>query len=545
MALENLRKTGIKYLLTRLKDYFVQIKDSVRSVNQVLPDANGDIVINRVDFAGDLESSSSRTSIGTYIQRTTGGTASIKDEGDAWLSSVLGTSVHENYVAEVIDLNVYPVDPDSETAITATVNAATFRAAASDSGTYTFLFTTAWDTDPATYGITVSGTPAAGDQIVVDYTAEELGTIVTGQPGSFVSTGWNLYNHTEGYAKVVKYSDEYGFGIDGAYTALQFSETLTGTKSAITVSSGTFSVPSDGYVWVTGGNNSTTAIWNQWSDWTSGYMWENNAQGEWSGYSETTIDLSSLFGEDTPFPYGLCQIGTSRDEINLSIGQAIRRIDRMDNTAENLAIAQASGRDYEVDENYIYIVLASPISTAINIDGAYTANDHGLEYFTGTAVELTAYSLYGENLKNKLERDVVTISQQDLESTDQAQVRANIGAVSAADLAAVTSNSTLTFTKNLNLYDSGNIYAYRNNNIVTITLVNVKVSSTGTNMELASGFPLPACEAQTGWFMGIPWSGDQTSRYNGYVNASGKLCVNVKSTTYGMNATSVYTCAST
>jgi hypothetical protein len=51
----------------------------------------------------------------------------------------------------------------------------------------------------------------------------------------------------------------------------------------------------------------------------------------------------------------------------------------------------------------------------------------GIEYFTGTAVQVYAETIYGANLKNKLERDVLTISQQTLTASQKAQVLDNLG----------------------------------------------------------------------------------------------------------------------
>ena len=63
----------------------------------------------------------------------------------------------------------------------------------------------------------------------------------------------------------------------------------------------------------------------------------------------------------------------------------------------------------------------------ISLENDYTANDHGEEYFTGTDVAPTAVLMYGVNLRNKLERDVLTISQQTLTDAQKAQVKQNIG----------------------------------------------------------------------------------------------------------------------
>ena len=100
---------------------------------------------------------------------------------------------------------------------------------------------------------------------------------------------------------------------------------------------------------------------------------------------------------------------------------------RMDYTAENLEYAKASGRVYECDTSYIYIERAQAETATIELDGSYTAYDHGIEYFTGTIVPVYCTVLYGNNLKNKLERDVLTISAQDLTAAQKAQVQDNLG----------------------------------------------------------------------------------------------------------------------
>ena len=119
-------------------------------------------------------------------------------------------------------------------------------------------------------------------------------------------------------------------------------------------------------------------------------------------------------------------------------------------SAENLATAKASGREYEYDTNYIYIERAEVIEYDLDdydIDGAYTADDHGLEMFTGTTQAVYAVMIYGNNLKNKLEVDVLTISGQTLTSAQQGQARTNIGAASQADVTALNSNISVDTTQ--------------------------------------------------------------------------------------------------
>lgn len=435
MAFENLKSTGIAYLLSKLKTWtettFAKISDAVFSVNSVFPDDNGDVVIERVNMAGNLETSFNQNSAGTFIQRTTGGNAAIID-GRSHLISVMGNIVHENHVDAIVDMVVTPVSEDDP--ISATINKEAFIDSLDDRDqsiviALTYSSSTGWSDDPAEMGITIIGTETDGDAIVINYTPEVRGTILLTTPSKFASTGWNLYDPANEYAKVVKYSDDYGYMISGAYSALYFATTPSGVTTPITpAQNGTFSVPGNGYVMVTGGNPSSTAIFPTWSDWTTGYP------GSFEEFSVSEIDFSSLVGDGKFFSYGLCAVGSVRDEISLSTGKAYRRIERLEYNETNLNSAKSSGRPYIYDTDYIYLVLGSAAYTTISMSSVFTANDHGIEYFMDTDIPAYAQASYNMNLKNKLERDTLTISQQTLSSNEQAQVRSNIGAPSSADI---------------------------------------------------------------------------------------------------------------
>lgn len=417
-----------------------EVAARAKSWNGIEPDESGDIKAYEIDYANNFLSDSVQNSEESYIARSSGGSASISD-GDAWLIRLTGRRVHNGYVAEVLEMTVDPMEREAEEGetpetITATLDKDVFRAYVASSGTIDLYYTSAWSTDPTLYGITVTGTPISGDHIQVVYVKEDRGTIVQSNPTRFVSTGWNLYNHTNGYARVVKYSETYNFKISGTYTSLAYSETLAGEQTAISVVDGNFTIPGDGYVWVTGGNNTSTAIWMTWSDWTD----EANG-GTFAAYSETEIDLSSLMS--ARFPYGLMQVGAVCDVIDINAQQAISRIERLAYSAANLAAVIAADREYECDTNYIYAVKSTSDSYSISVDGAYTASDHGMEIVDGTSVGVFCETMYGNNLKNKLERDVVTISQQTLSSSEKTQVRTNIGAASASDLTSLSDHITM------------------------------------------------------------------------------------------------------
>ena len=396
--------------------------------------------------------------------------------------------VKTGYVAESLNMTVTPaerevgVDP-----ITATIDRDTFVAEVTSSGTVTLTYTTDWSADPATYGITVTGTPISGDEITVVYVKENRGTIIAAEPTSFVSTGWNLYNHTAGYARVYKYSEEYGFKISGTYTTLKFAPTLTGDQVTINPDEGAFDLPdgaTDGYLFVTGGNATNTAIWMTWSDWT-----ETANGGTFKAYSETSIDLTGVM---VSFPAGLCRIGNVFDEINLNTLQAISRIEQMEYTEENLASVIASGVAYDTDSDYIYAERTTPVVTSISLSNQYTVSDHGLEMFNGTSVPLTASSLYGQDLKGKLMRDVLTVSQQTLTDAQKKQVRNNLKYVED-----ITSYCNPTSSNNK--LDVSTFTAFRTGNLIigAISLVaNQTVpdkTSTQVNLGVSSSHPEILC----------------------------------------------------
>ena len=373
------------------------------------------------------------------------------------------------------------VDAATRTApdpITATVDRDTWVGYVNASGTYTFTYTTVWklsgtEVDMTDYGITVVNDPIAGDEIVIVYVKEVRGTVTVATPTALTATGWNIYDHTHGYARCVKYSNLYGYAISGTYTSLAFATTPDGETTAIEVDEdGLFDVPGTGYIIVTGGNGTDTAIWCTWSDWDEGYA------GSWEAYSESSVSIASIMTAN--FPYGLCKIGSGDtavcDEIDLRHKQAISRISRVAYSAEARAAAEASGRAYTFDENYIWQVRQTPTVTPITIDEEYTVSEHGLEWFTGSSIELYAEILYGTNLKDKLKRDVVTLSPQTLTNGQKTQVRTNIGAASAAETAAdilaqakeigkvVNGNSCTDFTLN-----KGDYVIVKNSTITGIT----------------------------------------------------------------------------
>lgn len=397
------------------------IEARVKTVNQKAPDTDGNVNLSVVPLAENLQSDKMQSVDGTFIIRTTGGSSSVSD-GKAYPQHIMGTSERTGYVAEELNMTVIPIErTEPDEPITATIDRDVFVAYVDESGTINLYYTTEWSEDPELYGVTVEGTPVAGDQIKIVYVKEERGTIMVADPDRLVGTGWNLFSYNNGYARVVKYSNEYGYKIGGTFTSIEFSETLEGNRvSILPGQNGLFQVPGDGYVFVSGGNATDTYILATWSDWMEG-----PSSGYWEPYRESGIDLSAVMG--TYFPYGMLSVGTIHDEIDLSAKRTISRVERLAYTAENLAAAIASGREYTYDTNYIYLVRAEYVISAITIDTVYNVSEHGMEWFTETDMPLITEILYGKNLRDKLERDVLTISQQTLAEEEKAQVRRNIG----------------------------------------------------------------------------------------------------------------------
>lgn len=449
ISLDNLKRA-----LHTLKNYFLQIKDAIRTVNRIEPDEYGNVQVDEVDFANELNSSTTQRAAQAFVIRTTGGSSSDKD-GDAWLMTVQGRSVKTGLVIESITPEITPAGEESNLEIS-DFDRDVFKGAVSGSGTTTLTYTTEWSEDPALYGLTLTGDPADGDVITIEYVQGERGTISNATPSKFVSTGWNLFNPSTGAARVAKY--DFGYRVDGTYTALKFSETFTGTQSAITVTDHQFDIPSDGYVWVEG-SDEDTAIYPTWEDWTEGY--EGSFETFADGYSY--IDLSNIL--TNLFPYGMCSVGNVADEINLNVLTATQHIERLEYSDANLETVITSGAAYDTDENYIYYVNdeAVPVSIAESgIDGAFTASDHGIEFFEGTEVPAYCQTIYGASLKNKLERDVLTASQQTLSDGQKATVLENLGInFNQVRFGAAMNQANLQqFIDDIKTYENNTIIAY-------------------------------------------------------------------------------------
>lgn len=127
--------------------------------------------------------------------------------------------------------------------------------------------------------------------------------------------------------------------------------------------------------------------------------------------------------------YGLCSVGTVRDIIDFDTLRYTSNIERIANTEQHMEEIIASGRQYIFDVNYIYAVRETPVyyTLSATIDTSFKASDHGLEFILGTSIPAVVTTLYGQNLKDKLRVDVLSLSAQTLTKSQQIQAKKNLG----------------------------------------------------------------------------------------------------------------------
>ena len=424
-----------------------------KSFNGTEVNANGDFVVEEVPYARNIATDEQKHSSGEYIVRTTGGTEGVID-GEANLIGIHGRCNHTGKTEKILEIVVNAPRAEGEDPLVAELDEETFLAYVGDPASIMveLNYTDAWSANPSLYGVTVTGTPKNGDSIVINYVRADRGTITPASPTAFRSTGWNLYNHELGYAIGVKYSNEYGFIVGGTYTSLQYSETIDGVKTGISVESSRFTIPGNGYIWVTGGNDTDTYILMTRSDWTTG------PDDGWKVYEESEIDLS---GAMQNFPYGLCRVGPIVDEINIGGKVAIRRIGRDAWSEQGEAALITAGTEYDADRDYIYYVLDKPVETALTISDEYTANDHGLEIIDSTTSTAPfVQTMYGENLVDKLRRKVVAVTEQSFQQSEQETARQNIGAAADSEVIKTVNGRHPDVNGNITVIEGGGSSSY-------------------------------------------------------------------------------------
>jgi len=436
------------------KDIFKAIRDAVSAAVTSVNGMHGDVTVNHVELADNLYSPDNQEMYDGYQFRTSGGAASI-DSGTAELAAVYGNTVPVGRVAESLSLT------SSDADLSVLIEPGVWRDSvlAENSGTYVFNYASGhWKYNNANvtladYGITVTGVPTAGDTLTVVWQKEVRGTLATAKPTSFQSIGLNQFNPNN---KLTDYSiDTSGNveanvgtyvcwihavgGLANGYTVYdsqngvlriglcdEIPTTSTTDIEIVTSNVGTSYVTPDHdcYICVVITDPSTLCVHPKWS----GYE-----DATYEAYAESNITIPTADKNSTALPtasYGMPSVGAVRDELSFDLKQYIKRIGQMVYSAANLATVQGYGVDYDYDSTNIFYVLTSPVvyELAGTVSGAYTADDFGTEEFIGTAVPLFALNIYGQNLRDKLRTDVLTISAQSLTKAQKKQVRQNIGA---------------------------------------------------------------------------------------------------------------------
>lgn len=151
-------------------------------------------------------------------------------------------------------------------------------------------------------------------------------------------------------------------------------------------------------------------------------------------YSDNRVEIPKVDKNGVDLPtglYGMPAIGTVFDEIRFeTVNTYTKRIERVANTAANMAMVQAYGTPYLYDSDYIFYVLKDTdiiVYELGDVPDEYTVNDYGTEALVATTPDnMCILNIsYGTNLKDKLRTNVLTISQQDLTLAQQEQIREN------------------------------------------------------------------------------------------------------------------------
>lgn len=349
-------------------------------------------------------------------------------------------------------------------------------ALAEAAGTYVFSYDgEAWTyaaepVDLADYGISIDGGEAQefdaitvvyappvilSYTVTVHYVAMIRGTLVVAAPTAFRSIGLNQFdkahNILDGYTinasgNVVASAGSYVCwvhavgGLTDGYTVFSDSSNIvrvgflatvpnagtTGISLVAADAETTYITPqADGYICVATTDINSLCVHPRWS----GYE-----DSTFEDYEESVIPIPTVDKDNNALPtatYGMPRLGGVFDTLNLDQGTYIQRIGRLAYSAAALETVEAMGVDYDYDATNIFYVLASPVTyaLAVTVSDGYIVADFGTEEFIGSDVPVYAQNLYGQNLRDKLRTDVVTISKMDqtLSAAQLAQFIENLG----------------------------------------------------------------------------------------------------------------------
>lgn len=378
---------------------------SVNSVNYIYPDSEGNVFLNQVPYAENLLAPDNIKEDSSFIFRSSGGFKDIQT-GKASLDIIYGNCTIENDV------------------ITA-ATPSTFRSIGANQFDKASMILSGY-----TVSSTGAVTESSGSYVCYIHAVGDLpnGYVAYDPNNSITRIGWNATIPTISSTGIIVTSG---------------GEIVTSITNDPTLS--VIEANTDGYIVVACENISELTVHPRWTG------THDNIVAE---YSVSTINIPTSDANSNTLPtgsYGFPSVNNVRDEINFSQRLYVQRVGYYPYTSTNLGIVVGLGVPYIYDTNSIFYVLPTPIiyNLVNTVSSEYLVSDIGIEEFTGTVVPVLASTVYGQNLKDKLRRDVLTISPQTLTSTEKAQVLSNIGAASAGNyvpISSIVNNLTSTAT---------------------------------------------------------------------------------------------------
>jgi len=380
------------------------LKNSVTSVNDVKPDENGNVFLEKVPFADNIYSSDmtiDEPSDG-FIFRAAGGDASITN-GNAFLKKLYGNI---GYVADML-VAAKPVS---------------FIAKGFNQFNPTDViggFATIED------GMIVTDVRAMYKVAFVKVAGDlSKGYTVHAKAGAVKYVGWCANAPSLGTSvQMVNLAATEDSTVEGC-SNYQFIELANG---------GLFE---DGYFAIVTTDLNMLCVHPHWSGPSN---WRDEELEDYTEYSASTVIIPSVDIGGTAIPtgtYGMAAVGDVRDELDFDAQVFHKRIGRLDYTPANMSFVNQYGTRYETDRvATIFYVLkdedAVDYQLPASTSGLYTVCDYGTEEFSGSEINVKVSIVYLPNLRDKLRTDVVTISEMSLTEHKKEQVRKNIGA--AAD----------------------------------------------------------------------------------------------------------------
>ena len=359
---------------------------TVKSINHINPDESGNVTLSTVPYAENLVSPDNIHQNDTFIFRTAGGDVDL-ESGESDLDVIKGNCVIDGATGEI-----------------SVATPTYFKALGFNQFDKTSMVLNG-------YTINSSGQIAAQSGSYVCYVHAVGG----------LDTGYTIYSPAGYITRVGWYSEIPTSSTTGIVIAVD-GDLVTGlTNDPI---SSALKASYDGYLCIAVSNTSDLNVHPKWT------ATEDTDTAE---YSESLIAIPTKDINDNNLPtatYGFPAVGEVRDELSFANRTYTQRIGYYPYSASNLETVKALDVDYIYDSNVIFYVLPTPViySLATTVSSAYTVHDYGTEEFLGTDVPVNATMVYGQNLRDKLRRDVVTISKQNLSAHQKAQVQENIDA---------------------------------------------------------------------------------------------------------------------